>query len=208
MLNWYMRKVGIQIQHTFNIILVSEFLLTFKKKYGYTQGGFYYHGLIFLAHQFVLHSVIVCSLNMQMEIFYKWFVGLRCCGVCWDHGANSRSNWGIGCLVSQSIIYGYHGDCWSPILNTCRCMGDLFSTFGGAQNILLHPLTNGQSKEENMFLWFMAIFCGGICMLNMVFFRLQWNAQPMAKVLVLTSNKVTLVIINPLIFAWQVIHAS
>jgi hypothetical protein len=87
-----MRKVGIQIQHTFNIILVSEFLLTFKKKYGYTQGGFYYHGLIFLAHQFVLHSVIVCSLNMQMEVFYKWFVGLRCCGVCWDHGANSRSN--------------------------------------------------------------------------------------------------------------------
>ncbi len=140
----------------------------------------------------------MCSLHMQMAVFYKWFVGLRCCGVCWDHGASSRSNWRIECLVSQSISYGYHGDCLSPILNACRCIGDLFSTFKGAQNILLHPSTNGQYKEENMFLWFLAFFWGGICMLNMVSFRLQWNAQPMAKVVVLALTKLpwTLLILS------------
>ncbi len=65
----------------------------------------------------------------------------------------------------------------SPILNACRCIGDLFSTFKGAQNILLHTSIDGQSKEENMFLWFLAFFCGGICMLNMVFFKITMKCS-------------------------------
>jgi hypothetical protein len=64
-----------------------------------------------------------------------------CCVGNWDH---CRSCWRpicwIGCLISIIGSVKCNGDCLFPILDIGKCKGDLFSTRGNVERILLHSM--------------------------------------------------------------------